>query len=217
MWLYRLFIKLWPLTKLYWRLGVDGDGAGLPGSERAVIFAPNHSSFLDPWFVAIATQRPIRYLINHHWYHKNSFWTWMFRGCGTIPVKQRDPRGTIETVCGFLDAGESVAVFPEGKISHDGRIQKVQTGLARIAARSGAPVVPVGIRGAYGAFPRHRRVPRPKRVRVVLGEPMVFPGAPDERPDRDAIEQFNARLRKQMARLSARPVVSPEAPSRHAS
>jgi 1-acyl-sn-glycerol-3-phosphate acyltransferase len=144
--------------------------------------------------------------MTHRWYYRNRVWEWLFRAWGTIPVKERDPRGTIHQLCEHLERGEWIGMFPEGKISHDGRIQKFQTGVARVAASSGAPVLPVGIRGAYESLPRHRRAPKPTRVRVVAGEPIRFPGAPLDRPPREDIEAFNAKMLRQISHLSGKPV-----------
>lgn len=203
MWLYRLNKQLSPLGWLYWRLGLEGARDAIP-REGPLILAPNHSSFFDPWFIGMAFPRPVRYLITHHWYYGGRVWQGLLRSGGAVPVKERDPRGTIELVCEHLGQGQVLGIFPEGRISHDGRVGKLQTGLARMAAKSAAPVMPVGVRGAYESLPRHRRLPRPSRVRVWLGEPIHFPGAPLDRPDRDAIEAFNARLLADILRLSGR-------------
>lgn len=203
MWLYRFNKQLYPLGWVYWRLGLEGAKDAIP-RQGPLILAPNHSSFFDPWFIGMAFPRPVRYLINHQWYYRSRAWQGLFRSFGTVPVKQRDPRGTIEVVCEHLGQGQVFGIFPEGKISGDGRVGKLQTGLARMAAMSAAPVMPVGVRGAFESLPRHRRVPRPSRVRVWLGEPIHFPGAPLDRPDKEAIDAFNARLLTDILRLSGR-------------
>jgi 1-acyl-sn-glycerol-3-phosphate acyltransferase len=197
-----------PIFGLYWRLVLEGNVAAIPLQGPLVVCA-NHSSFLDPWLIGMAFPRHVRYLITHTWYYKSSVWTGLFRAWGTIPVKERDPRGTIEQLCERLSRGDVIGMFPEGKISYDGRIQKLQTGVARVAAASGAPVLPVGIRGAYESLPRSRRFPRPSRVRVVVGEPILFPEAPLERPGREAIEAFNAELMRQLTELSDKPAQVP--------
>ena len=65
--------------------------------------------------------------------------------------------------------GELFAIYPEGTRTPDGRLHKGRTGVARVALQSGAPVVPVGIVGTYEAAPKHRKVPRPGRVRIRFG------------------------------------------------
>ena len=208
MWLNRMNVAAGVVIGLYWRLGLDGPKRNIP-REGPLIVAGNHSSFLDPWFISLSFPRRLSYLITHRWYYRSKLWEFLFRAWGTIPVKERDPRGTIEQLCERLSRGDVIGMFPEGKISYDGRIQKLQTGVARVAAASGAPVLPVGIRGAYESLPRSRRFPRPSRVRVVVGEPVLFPGAPLERPGREAIEAFNAELMRQLTELSGKPAQVP--------
>jgi 1-acyl-sn-glycerol-3-phosphate acyltransferase len=215
MWLYRLNHWAGPLVGLYWRLGLEGDVRGVP-ADGPLIVCGNHSSFLDPWLIGMAFPRPVRYLITHRWYYRSPVWSGFFRAFGTIPVKERDPRGTIRQLCEHLGEGEVIGMFPEGKISHDGRIQKLQSGVARLAANSGAPVLPVGIRGGFESLPRHRRFPRPSRVRIVVGETIRFPGSPLERPGREDIESFNAELVRQLINLSGKPAQRSESAAEHA-
>ena len=74
-----------------------------------------------------------------------------------------------------------------------------------MAARSGAPVIPVGVRGAFESLPKQRRLPAFRRVTVVVGPPMRFPGAPiAAEPPRDATSEFLASLRAEVARLAGR-------------
>jgi 1-acyl-sn-glycerol-3-phosphate acyltransferase len=66
------------------------------------------------------------------------------------------------------------AVYPEGTRSPDGRLYKGKTGLARVALESGAPVVPVVMRGTLGVNPVGSRIWRPGKVLMLVGEPMDF-------------------------------------------
>jgi len=168
-----------------------------------LIVAANHASFLDPWFLGIVFPRPVRYLITRDWYDRSPLWRAFFRANGTIPVSARDAEETIASVCEALGRGEAVGIFPEGAISRDGKMRRLRPGVALIAARSGAPVLPVGLRGSFEALPRHRRLPRFCRVTVHVGETLRFPGAPVEGTvSREAIRGFLDRLRAEIARLA---------------
>src|SRR5690606_18906600 len=67
-----------------------------------------------------------------------------------------------------LEAGSALLVFPEGSRSPDGAMQRFKRGTSLLMRRAQAPVVPVAIEGAYGAWPRHRALPRLLRARVAV-------------------------------------------------
>jgi 1-acyl-sn-glycerol-3-phosphate acyltransferase len=72
-----------------------------------------------------------------------------------------------------LKAGELVLIFPEGTRTRDGNVAPLKPGLIAVARRSGVPLIPVGIDGAYQAWPRTARFPRLGRVAIVIGEPIA--------------------------------------------
>lgn len=201
MWLYRVNHALGPLIGLYWRLGLEGAVASIP-RDGPLLLAANHSSYLDSWFLGMAFPRPVRYLITPKWYDRSPVWREVFRAFGTEPVQPEDPVATVTAVCALLARGEVVGIYPEGRISDDGSMRRFRSGIARIAARSGAPVMPVGIRGAHRSLPRHRLVPKPTRVRVHVGEPVRFPGAPLDDPLPSALRAFQNDLHDRVARLA---------------
>jgi 1-acyl-sn-glycerol-3-phosphate acyltransferase len=187
---------------VYWRLGMRGAVRAIP-KRGPLIVAANHSSFLDPWFIAMRFPRTLRFLITDKWYYKNALWKELFRAYGAIPMRAGDPLGTIDIVCRNLDNGDAIVVFPEGRITYDGRMQRFRSGVARIAARSGVAVLPVGVRGAFRSLPRHRRFPRPTRVTVHVSEPIRFEGdAGRRKPALEEIRAFNETLFEKISRLT---------------
>jgi len=205
MWLYLTTCKLAPALRLYWDLRIEGPVHAVPQTGPLLV-ASNHVSFLDPWWIALKFPRPVRYLINRAWYDRSRAWRAFFDANGTLPVDADDPRATIAAVCRALEAGQAVAVFPEGGISPDGRLRKFRSGIARMAAQSGAPVVPLALVGAYDSLPRTRRVPRPGRIRIRIGEPRTFPGSPRATPaEAGELQRFTAELREEVARLAVGP------------
>jgi 1-acyl-sn-glycerol-3-phosphate acyltransferase len=187
---------------VYWRPRLEG-AVDVVGLEGPVLVASNHGSFLDPWLVGEVFPRPIRYLVAHEWYHRNPVLNAIFRAYGTVPVRERDPRTTLETVGRHLDRGEAIGIFPEGRVSDDGQLQRFRPGLAHLAARSGAPVIPLGVRGSFESLPRHGRLPRPTRVRVHVAPPVVFEGAPlDRSPTASEVRRFNEELYATIAELA---------------
>lgn len=194
-----------PLFRLYFRAEVYG-AEHVPKSGGFVL-APNHASFIDPWLMVGASKcHPIRYLINESWYNRSALWRYAFRSCGVIPAA-KDPVETIKRVVTQLRAGDIVGLFPEGRISKDGQLSRVQHGIGWIAALSGAPVVPCGLRGNFDLLPRSHRIPRPGRFELHHGPPLIFPGSPTDNPDLGQIHEFTCEVARQIARLADRPLV----------
>jgi 1-acyl-sn-glycerol-3-phosphate acyltransferase len=114
---------------------------------------------------------------------------------GQIPIR----RGTVEraplmSALDTLAAGGAVGVFPEGSRG-TGNVTKVEHGIAYLAVRSGAPVVPIACSGTNAVL--RRRSPRRPRVRVMIGTPVqVQAGAASRQAVADAAEQIRAALAK---------------------
>jgi 1-acyl-sn-glycerol-3-phosphate acyltransferase len=201
-WLNRLTVVCRPLYGFYWRLRLEGDTAAVPMSGPLIV-AANHASFLDPWFVSALFPRPVHYLITRDWYDASAVWRFFFRANGTVPVEPKDPVATLRAVRRILDRGRVVGIFPEGRISKDGRVQRFRSGIAHIAAVTGVPVVPLGIRGAYDSLPRNRKLPRPRPVSLHVGPPIVFPGSPiDGDLELMAAKEFRDRLYRSVCELA---------------
>ena len=122
---------------------------------------------------------------------RSPFWNSFFRANGTVPVEPGDPDATLAAVRGKLAEGRVVGIFPEGGISTDGTLQRFRGGAAWVAASSGVPVLPLGIRGAFDVFPRGLRWPRPGRVTIEVGPALRFPNG---EPDKRALAEFRKRM-----------------------
>ena len=210
---YRVIRTAAPLIGAYWRLSPAGAFDAFP-KTGPVIIAANHSCFVDPWLVIMVNRRDIHWLTTRAWYDRSPLWRWFFDGHEVIPVKPDDPQGTVDLVCANLEQGKVVGIFPEGRISYDGRVQRFRPGLSRMAARTGAPVVPVGIRGSFESLPRTRKFPRPSKITVHYGEPRVFPGSPmTGPPPRAESVAFQQQIYDDVLRLSAREPADKDEPT----
>lgn len=201
MWLNRITTAAAITYRWYWRLRLVGDRGAIP-RDGGLLLVANHSSFLDPWWLSAVFPRDIHHLITRKWYDKSPLWSGFFRANGTVPVED-DPDATLDAVAAVLERDGVVSVFPEGRISSDGRIRRFRAGIAFIAAATGAPVLPLGIRGGHRSLPRQRRIPRPTRVEIHIGPARVFPGSPrTDRPSLDEIRSFRDSLFNDVCRLS---------------
>jgi 1-acyl-sn-glycerol-3-phosphate acyltransferase len=187
--------------RIFWR--TRAFGAERVPQRGPLLVACNHSSFLDPWFIAmIIPRRRLRFLINSRWYDRSRLWRFFFDSNGVLPASTNKPVETIGRVVVALRNGDVVALFPEGRISRDGRIQRGHAGIGWMAALSSVPVLPCGLRGNSDALPRGRFVPRPRPVHLHIGAPLVFPGSPLDRPDPGQVNAFAGSVMEQVCRLA---------------
>ena len=142
--------------------------------EGAVILASNHASFLDPPLVGAGLRRGINYLARENLF-RFPVMGWVLRQWQVVPV-DRDGGGAagLRAILDRLLAGGAIILFPEGTRTRDGKLQPARSGIGLTVIKSTAPVVPVRVFGAFEAYGRHLRFPRPHRVAVKYGQPMRF-------------------------------------------
>ncbi len=142
--------------------------------KGAVILAANHSSFLDPPLVGSGLHRDINYLARKSLFRVPVL-GWILRTVNAVPV-DRDGGGAagLKTIIDRLHVGGAIILFPEGTRSQDGNLQPARSGIGLTVIKSDAPVVPVRVFGTFEAWGRHVKFPRPRRVSVKYGRPMLF-------------------------------------------
>jgi 1-acyl-sn-glycerol-3-phosphate acyltransferase len=160
-----------PLRRLY-NIEVDGDRR-LP--DGPAIVTANHRSFMDSIFLALVIDRPVSFLAKAEYFDRRRT-AWVFRSTGQIPLRRGSPSGArraLDAALGVLAHGGVVGVYPEGTRSRDGMLYRGTLGPARLAAASGAPIVPVGLVGTDLVQPPDQRLPRVKKeVQVRFGTPL---------------------------------------------
>ncbi len=168
----RLFSRL--ISMLLFRLHVSGQAA-IPRTGGVLLVA-NHQSFLDPWLVGIAPARQVHYMARDTLF-KGGMLHWLMELWNVFPVRRGAADfGAIRTAVERLDKGFMLNVFPEGTRSEDGTIGPIAPGISLILNRckSDVPIVPVVIDGAYEAWPRQSKFPRPwgSTIRIAHGRPI---------------------------------------------
>lgn len=126
-----------------------------------VLFIANHQSFLDPVLVGLAVRRHLSYLARKTLFGHPAF-TWLIRMLNAVAIDQ-DGLGIegLRAVLRLLQGGKAVVIFPEGERTGDGKLHALQPGIQLLIKRAKAPIVPVGIAGAFDAWPRSRPLPMP--------------------------------------------------------
>lgn len=129
--------------KLFYNFHIEG-AENIP-QDRALVMASNHRSYADPVILTMPMKKPVTYMAKEELF-KNKLFGWFITKLGAFPVK----RGTgdmqvIDDAVAILNSGRHLVIFPEGTRSKDGKVGKGKTGVAMIAAKSGADVLPCGI------------------------------------------------------------------------
>lgn len=205
--LYRA-IKTVAQAPVSWVSRLHVRGAENVPASGGLILAVNHLSWADPVLVGAAIPRPAFYLAKEGVF-RNPIGRWFMTATGQIKVDRKvgGNETAIQTSLDLLDAGLVVGVFPEGTRSRPGEVKRGKTGIARIAALSGAPIVPVGC--DTGAFwPRGKKLPQwGKPSYVQIGEPFHLDVKPSDAPDkekmREATDEVMDRVRVLYKRAAA--------------
>lgn len=173
--------------KLY---GVELRGTENIPSTGGVILVGNHESLFDPWLLALATPRPVRYMA------KSELWRYALVGraleaFGAFPVERGAGDATaISKAAELLNRGEVLGIFPQGTSKQLER-RPYHRGAARLALATGAPIVPVRLVGTRG-FPRPGRPP----AQVIVGEPICVEPA---KPTLVAAKELTQRVERRLA------------------
>jgi len=144
--------------------------------QRAVVYMSNHQSHLDiPMLYATLPSPTIRMLAKTELF-RIPLWGRALRAAEFIEVDRSDHLGAIRSIdqaARLVRDGVSIYLAPEGTRSRDGRIGKLKKGGFHLALETGAPIVPVAIRGTLQILPRGGTVMRSgQRVTVQIGRPI---------------------------------------------
>jgi 1-acyl-sn-glycerol-3-phosphate acyltransferase len=173
------YVFLGPLLRLFFRPRIEGL-ENVPETGAAII-AGNHLSFSDHFVMPAILPRRITFLAKAEYFTgpglKGRLTAAFFRGIGQIPVDRSGgsaSQSAIDAALGVLGRGELLGIYPEGTRSHDGRLYRGRTGVAVMALRGNAPVIPCAMLGTFELQPPGRKFPRLGRVTIRFGEPLDF-------------------------------------------
>ena len=146
------------------------------------IAVSNHLSMIDPFFVAYAFYRNIRYMGKVELF-KHPYVGWFLGLYGGFPVdrSRRDPQA-LRTALNILKAKQVLGMFPEGTRSENGALQEFHTGAIRIAIKAQVPIIPCGIWGTNYVLPRGAKWLRPHRTALAAGPPITYTHLYDHHP-----------------------------------
>jgi 1-acyl-sn-glycerol-3-phosphate acyltransferase len=205
--LYWVFkVLLTPVMTVAFRPSIEGIGH-VPRRGGALL-ACNHTSYLD-WLLLplVVRTRRISFLAKLEYFTRPGLrgrgQAYFFSATGQVPIDRAGASAAtaaLRTAGRLLREGRLVGVFPEGTRTRDGRLNRGRTGVARMAAATGAPVVPCATVGTFAVAPPGARVPRPRKIAVRFGEPMPPVCAAGQEPTAEQLRDWTDEL---MARICA--------------
>lgn len=183
-----------------WVLRMEVTGREHVPPAGPAILAANHRSFWDIPVHVLASPRPIVFMAKQELY-KGPVTRWLWRSLGGFPVRREtaDIRA-IDTAMALLERGEVIGVYPEGTRSRTGEMLPFLKGAAWLALRTGAPIVPCGLRGTERGS-RGGRLRR--RVLVSFGPAILVESEADHRARRRKAEVITDQLLEAIRSLLA--------------
>ncbi|MDT7537442.1 MAG: 1-acyl-sn-glycerol-3-phosphate acyltransferase, partial [Actinomycetota bacterium] len=199
-------VVLTPILTIAFRPKIRGV-RNVPRNGPAIL-ACNHVSDLDWLFLPLVVRtRRISFLAKLEYFTrpglKGAAQRYFFTATGQVPVDRSESdaaSAALRTAKRLLDEGRLVGIFPEGTRSRDGRLYRGRTGVARLAAETGVPVIPCATVGVFDIAPPGTKVPRPRQIGVQFGPPMTWPAGRAASPA--ALRAWTDELMAVIQRLS---------------
>ncbi len=183
------------LSRVFLRLRIEGR-ENLPTTGGYVVAPGAHRSIIDTAVVAVTPPKTMLRFMGAESYFDTPGLGWFLRAMGGFPVvRSSTDREATRLAEHVLRSGEPLVIFPESTRFSGGDVQPLKDGAAFIAARAGVPLVPIGIGGGERCWPKGQKLPRPKRMSIIVGEP-IYPAerAEGERVKRSEVRRLTGEL-----------------------
>ena len=211
-------LVLGPLLRLIFRPWVRGL-ENIP-TNGAAILASNHLSFSDSIFLPLQSRRPVVFLAKSEYFTgkglKGALVKWFFKATGQLPIDRsggKASEASLNTGLGVLGQGLLLGIYPEGTRSPDGKLYRGRTGIARMALESKVPVIPVAMIDTEKVQPIGKRLPRVRRVGIVIGKPLDFSRFDGMEGDRIVLRAVTDEIMYELQKLSGQEYVDAYASS----
>jgi len=172
----------------------------VPESGGAIL-ASNHLSVLDSFYLPLVLERPLTFAAKSEYFTGTRPMERIagayLRATGQLSVDRAGARAgqeMLEAALDLIKGGALFGIYPEGTRSPDGRLYRGRTGIGWLALHSGVPVIPVAMVGTERLLPPGHKIPRPGRIGIRIGKPLLFeefagqpPGARQRRAVTDRV------------------------------
>ena len=172
-----------------------------------VLMVCNHQSFLDPIVVGLPMSRRKFHALARKTLWDNKAVGWVITRLNAFPVDQENPGDlrAMRACLELLNAGDALLIFAEGARTLTGKTEAFQTGTMLLIKRAKPTVVPVAIEGAYEAWPRRAKHPKPTgRIGIMFGDPIPAEQLLSLKPDaalgllRDRVESMRLEVAERL-------------------
>ena len=209
---------LGPLLRVLFRPWVRGM-ENIPATGP-VILASNHLSFSDSIFLPLMSRRPVVFLAKSEYFTgkglKGALTRWFFKSTGQLPIDRsggKASEASLNTGLGVLAQGLVLGIYPEGTRSPDGRLYRGRTGIARMALEAKVPIIPVAMIDTEKVQPIGQKMPKIRRIGIVVGQPLDFSRFDGMEGDRIVLRAVTDEIMYELKQLSGQEYVDAYASS----
>ena len=161
----------------------------------------NHLSYTDPPLIFIGVRRHDMVVLVADKYKSNPFYKWLVDNVGGVWINRGSgDRAALKAAIDILKQGHTLGMAPEGTRSHTGALIQGKTGAAFLAAKAGAPLMPIGLTGGETAFDDLRRFHRPK-LTMTIGPLFTLPAPEGGAIKSETLEQYTHEIMCRIATL----------------
>ena len=163
-----------------------------------VLFVSNHQSMLDPIIVGIGASHRQFYAMARATLWNSKALGWIMDSLNAIPVDQDNPdASTMKRCIEVLKDNHALLIFPEGARTLSGTTQPFEPGTMLVIKRAKPVIIPVALEGAYDAWPRTKKLPKPfGRIACVYGEPIEADELLKDRKPQEALEYLHSKVER---------------------
>jgi 1-acyl-sn-glycerol-3-phosphate acyltransferase len=206
------WIALGPWLRVVFRPQVEG-AENVPASGPAIL-ASNHLSYADWLFMPLTLPRRVTFVAKAEYFTTPGIKGWFqkkfFSGAGQVPIDRSGANaaeGALASARQILENGDLFGIYPEGTRSHDGRLYRGKTGVARLALETGVPVIPVAVLRTDVVAPPGKKFGSFTRPGVRFGTPLDFSRYDGMQNDRYILRAITDEIMYEIMQLSGQEYV----------
>jgi 1-acyl-sn-glycerol-3-phosphate acyltransferase len=206
------WIAIGPLLRVIFRPVVEG-AENVPADGPAIL-ASNHLSYADWLFMPLTLPRRVTFVAKAEYFTTPGIKGWFqkkfFSGAGQVPIDRSGAtaaEGALRAAKRILAQGELFGIYPEGTRSHDGRLYRGKTGVARLALEMKVPVIPIAVIGTDAIAPPGKKFGSLTRPLVRFGTPLDFSRYEGLENDRFILRSITDEIMYEIMRLSGQEYV----------